>query len=201
MSPFSTLHLLLTSSLHLLLSSSQTVSQSITRKSLCVVFGRTLFSATICLLLLSLSVSFSLSPSPVVPAKATHRRSFFLLLLLKSWKPCEVIWLSADGRAQRAVSARLCVRRCVWVVGEGGIDVGRRERTSSSKYKERASCCESFVNSPHELLFVFESTGVYSVCVCVCVCVCHFVSVVCVPCELYEYVYMSLNAYDSEKLL
>lgn len=154
-SPFSTLHLLLSSSLRLLLSSSQTVSQSITRKSLCVVFGRTLFSATICLLLLSLSVSFSLSlsPSPVVPAKATHRRSFFLLLLLKSWKPCEVIWLSADGRAQRAVSARLCVRRCVWVAGEGGIDVGRRERTSSSKYKERASCCESFVNSLHELRF------------------------------------------------
>lgn len=84
-------------------------------KSLCVVFGRTLFSATICLLLLSLSVSLSLrlplSPSPVVPAKATHRRSFFLLLLLKSWKPCEVVWLSADGRAQRVVSACLC--QCV----------------------------------------------------------------------------------------
>ena len=119
-SPFSTLHLLLTSSLHLLLSSSQTVSQSITRKSLCVVFGRTLFSATICLLLLSLSVSFSLSPSPVVPAKATHRRSFFLLLLLKSWKPCEVIWLSADGRAQG-----LCLRVCV-CVGVFGL-LGRGE--------------------------------------------------------------------------
>lgn len=82
-------------------------------------------------LFLSPSLSFFLSPSPVVPAKATHRRSFFLLLLLKSWKPCEVVWLSADGRAERVVSARLCVRWCLWVVG--GIDAGRRERTSSSK--------------------------------------------------------------------
>lgn len=86
--------------------SSQTVSQSITRKSLCVVFGRTLFSATICLLLLSLSVSLSLSLSS---AKATHWRSFFLLLLLKSWKPCEVVWLCADGCAETVVSACLCV--------------------------------------------------------------------------------------------
>lgn len=62
---------------------SPTVSQSITHESLCV-FGRMLFSATICLLLLSLS------PFPVVPANATHRRSFSLLLPLKSWNPCVI---------------------------------------------------------------------------------------------------------------
>lgn len=46
----------------------------------------------------------------VIPAKATHWRSFFFsqILLLKSWKPCEVLWLSADGQAQRVVSACWC---------------------------------------------------------------------------------------------
>lgn len=87
--------------------SSLAVTQSITCESLCVVFGRTLFSATICLLLLSLS--------PAVSAKVTQRRrlfSFFLFLrlLFKSWKSYEVVWLSADGRAQRVGLASFLVR-------------------------------------------------------------------------------------------
>lgn len=96
-----------------------------TQKSLCVVFGRAQFSATICLLLLSLSVSLSLrlSHSPDVAAKATHRRSFFLLLLLKSWKPCEVVWLSADRRALWVAST--CSWWCVSVVMEEWLMQGR----------------------------------------------------------------------------
>lgn len=95
------------------------LSVSPSHASLCVLFlaERCLVQPSVSYFSLFLSPyrSFSLSPSPAVPAKATHRRSFFLLLLLKSWKPCEVVWLSADGRAERVVSVRLCV--CAGVFG------------------------------------------------------------------------------------
>lgn len=56
-----------------------TVSQS---ESLYVVFGRSLFSTTICLLLLSVSLSLLLPRSLLsFPAKATHRRSLFFFFL------------------------------------------------------------------------------------------------------------------------
>lgn len=143
--------------------SPQTVSQSITRESLCVVFGRTLFSATICLLLLSLSVSLSLlllslslscRPCQSHPSEELFSASP-LKILETLWSRMAVCrWARTEGCVCMFVSV------CLSGVGGGSSRVAGREHHLPNKRK-RPAVVESFCELSSWLPFCL-----WGVCTC-----------------------------------
>lgn len=96
------------------LAAAAAVSSSCQSVSLCMLFlaDRCSVQPSVSYFSRPPSLLFFLSRSLLsFSAKATHRRSLFFLLPLKSWKPCEVLWLSAYGRARSCVRASVDGRK------------------------------------------------------------------------------------------
>lgn len=145
------------SPLHFLSSSSPIVplklSVSPSHASLCVLFlaERCLVQPSVSYFSLFLSpcLSFSLYLSLSLPCRPCQSHPSEELFSASPFKILETLWslmaVCRRARTQGCVCVFVCVLVCLGCWWGGWC----RERTSLSKKKEKASCCESFVNSPH----------------------------------------------------